>query len=244
MEIVPLLPDLHLIKPVFGQTYLWRDGSELTFIDTGVPGSAPDLAAAFAELGYRRADLRRIVLTHCHDDHIGFAADLAGWGDVEVLAHHRDAAVVRGERQRDEPVLTEREKLLFAQVTAGMPAAPPCAVDTELSDGDLIDFGGGAHVIGAPGHTDGSIAVHLPAHGVLFTGDLVANSPQGVILGPFNTDRARAKESFVDLVQIPADVVCFGHGDPLTAGPTWQALGERCRSGPAAVPDPMGQDVS
>jgi hypothetical protein len=55
MEIVPLRPELHLIKPAFGQTYLWRDGSELTLVDTGIPGSAADLAAAFAELGTDRA---------------------------------------------------------------------------------------------------------------------------------------------------------------------------------------------
>lgn len=243
MEIVPLRPELHLIKPVFGQAYVWRDGTELTLVDTGVPGSGDDLAAAFAELGFRRADLRRVVLTHHHEDHAGGAAEVRGWGDVEVLAHRLDAPVVRGERSRAEPVLTEAERPLYEQVAVGLPGAPPCVVDTELSDGDSIGFGGGAQVIGAPGHTDGSIAIHLPAHGVLFTGDIVANSAEGLLLGPFNTDRSLARQSFVRLSQVPAEAVCFGHGDPLAdadGAAAWHALGMRCHGDPDAVPDPLG----
>lgn len=38
MEIVELSPHLHLVKLVFGQAYLWRDGDELTLIDTGIAG--------------------------------------------------------------------------------------------------------------------------------------------------------------------------------------------------------------
>jgi glyoxylase-like metal-dependent hydrolase (beta-lactamase superfamily II) len=241
MEIVALRPELHLIKPVFGQVYLWRDGSELTMVDTGVPGSGADLAAAFAELGYRRSDLRRVVITHGHEDHTGAAAEVRGWGDAEVLAHRLDAPVVRGERSRAEPVLTERERALFEGLLP-IAAVPPCPVDTELADGDTIDFGGGAEVIGTPGHTDGSIAIRLPAHGVLFTGDIAANSPDGLLLGPFNTDRALARGSFARLAGIPAEVICFGHGDPLTEPAAWTELGERCRAGD--VPDPLGPDTA
>ena len=50
-------------------------------------------------------------------------------------------------------------------------------------------------MISTAGHTNGSIAIRLPAHGVLFTGDLVANSVDGLLFGPFNTDRALARES-------------------------------------------------
>jgi glyoxylase-like metal-dependent hydrolase (beta-lactamase superfamily II) len=124
-----------------------------------------------------------------------------------------------------------------------MPDLPPCAVDTELVDGDTIDFGGGAQIIGTPGHTDGSIAIWLPTHRVLFTGDTIASRPSRLMLGPFNTDRARARESMVKLTQIPAEVVCFGHGEPLVdeaGAAAWRQLGLRCQAGPDAVPDPLG----
>lgn len=240
MEIVGLLPQLHVIKLALDQAYLWRDGNELTLIDTGVPGWASELEKAFAELGYRKADLRRVILTHWHEDHSGSAADVRAWGDVEVLAHTEDAAVIDGRRQGPKPVLTEAEAVLFQQLPPIAPA-PACRVDRELSDGEQIEFGVaatraqvngaaglGAEVIGTPGHTDGSIAIYLPQHGVLFTGDIVANSPNGMILGPFNTDRELAKRSLEQLTRTPATTICFGHGDPVTEG--WQL----------PVPDPWG----
>jgi hypothetical protein len=58
--------------------------------------------------------------------------------------------------------------------------------------------------------------VSLPRHGVLFTGDLVANGPKGLMLGPFNTDRGLARLSFAALTQTPAETVCFGHRDPFS----------------------------
>jgi glyoxylase-like metal-dependent hydrolase (beta-lactamase superfamily II) len=242
-EVVELTPRLHLIKPRFGQVYLWRDGSQLTMVDTGISGSQDDLAAAFAELGYRRSDLQRVVITHGHEDHAGSAAAVRGWGDVQLLAHRYDAPIIRGMRSRAAPSLTPAERPVFDQVASMVPALPPCAVDSELAHGDTIDFGDGAQVIATPGHTDGSISIWLSAHRVLFTGDIVANGSSGLMLGPFNTDRVQARESVVRLSRVPAGVVCFGHGDPLAGdvGATaWRELGLRCQQGPDAVPDPLG----
>jgi hypothetical protein len=63
VQITRLGPQLHLIKPVFGQRYVWQDASQLTIVDTAIRGSQDDLASASAELGFRRCDLRRVVLT-------------------------------------------------------------------------------------------------------------------------------------------------------------------------------------
>jgi glyoxylase-like metal-dependent hydrolase (beta-lactamase superfamily II) len=238
VELVELTPRVHLIRPAFGQAYVVRDGSRLTLVDTGVPGSEADLAAAFAELGYRRGDLRRIVLTHGHEDHVGAAAALRDWGDVEVLAHGADAPVVRGERRRAEPTVTAAERPLYDQVTAAILQPPPCPVDTELTDGDTLDVGGGALVVGTPGHTDGSIALWLPEMGVLLPGDTVATGPDGPILGPFNVDRGAALASAAALAALPAAVVGVGHGDPVLDAGAWRAFAALCAEG--AVPDPLG----
>jgi glyoxylase-like metal-dependent hydrolase (beta-lactamase superfamily II) len=70
-------------------------------------------------------------------------------------------------------------------------------------------------VIWTAGHTPGSIALRHGERGVLFTGDTAAERGGAVFLGPFNTDRERAKESFRRLAEPGVTTVCFGHGDPL-----------------------------
>ncbi|WP_327308209.1 MBL fold metallo-hydrolase [Streptomyces sp. NBC_01298] len=216
MDLVEVIPErLHMLRFPIGQAYLWRDGEALTLIDAGHSGAAPAIEGAIRSLGLRPEGLERIVLTHCHRDHVGAAGELAARWGAEVLAHGLDAPVIRGERPVPEPVLLDWELPLYAHGLT-VPEAPPTRVDREVKDGETLPFGDGAVVVHAPGHTPGSIGVHLPHHGVLFTGDCVAGVGQ-VMLGVFNVDRARAVESMLRLAALAPSVACFGHGDPLTA---------------------------
>ncbi|MGW7266131.1 MBL fold metallo-hydrolase [Streptomyces sp. NPDC054842] len=221
MEVVEVVPRLLMLRFPVGQAYLWCDGDELTLIDAGPSGSAARITEAVAGTGRDVRDVRRIVLTHFHEDHADGAGEFAALSGAAVLAHRLDARVVRGEVPEPRSVFEDWERPIHARASELLPPRPGTPVRppgiTEVADGDVLDFGGGAHVVHAPGHTDGSVALHLPEHGVLFTGDAVAASPVdgSVMLGVFNLDRSRAVASFQRLAALGTDVACFGHGDPV-----------------------------
>ncbi|MDA3647810.1 MBL fold metallo-hydrolase [Saccharopolyspora indica] len=211
MDVDLVVPGLYCLRPEFGQAYLWLDGRSATLVDTGIVGSGPAITALLTELD---ADLDRIVITHGHQDHAGSAAELRAATGAPVLAHAGDAAAIRGERPMPPPVLLDWERPLFDSIASNVPPNPPCPVDQEIAEGDVLDFGGGARVLSIPGHTDGSVAIHLPRSEVLFAGDTIANVDE-LMLGVFNVDRAKAIESFRRLAELGTEIACFGHGDPL-----------------------------
>jgi glyoxylase-like metal-dependent hydrolase (beta-lactamase superfamily II) len=210
MDTVDVTANLTMLRINGWQVYLWRDDDAVTLIDTGAPGSGSDIVTAAG-----RVD--RIVLTHGHVDHCGSAAELHERTGAPVLAGAGDAAAIRRGAALPPPVFEDWERPVFEQVSAGLPStAAPVPVSRELQDGDVLDFGGGAEVLAIPGHTEGSIAIHLPRHGVLFTGDTVANVGD-LMLGVFNQNRARTVESFRRLAALDVQTACFGHGEPITS---------------------------
>ena len=210
MDTVTVTPNLTMLRMHGWQVYIWRDGDWVTVIDTGAPGSGAEMLAAVPRID-------RIVLTHGHVDHCGSAAELQEATGAAVFAGAGDAATIRSGAAMPPPVFEDWEIPIHQRVSAGLPeSAPPVPVLRELHDGDVLDFGGGAEVLAVPGHTDGSIAIHLPRHGVLFTGDTIANVGT-VMLGTFNQDRAQTIASFKRLAALDVETACFGHGEPITA---------------------------
>ncbi|HEY3333831.1 MAG TPA: MBL fold metallo-hydrolase [Candidatus Limnocylindrales bacterium] len=208
-------------------SYLLEEGGEVTIIDAGAPGLWRHVAEELAAMGRTLGDVRAIVLTHGHSDHVGYAERGRREHGWPVYVHEADEALARGKaknpakmpRMRIAPVLG------FAWWAArhGLLRVPPLAAVSTYGDGATLDLPGSPRVVLVPGHTPGSAALHVPSHGVVFTGDAMATySPADGLRGPqvaaFTADSALARESLARLEGLGAGLVLPGHGDPFTGG--------------------------
>jgi glyoxylase-like metal-dependent hydrolase (beta-lactamase superfamily II) len=200
----------------------------VTIVDAGVSGFYGDIPRELTAMGRSVGDVRALVLTHGHSDHIGFAERLRRERGIPVSVHELDAALARGEvpnpakgfgRTRLGPLLGF---LWYSALHGGLRTTKLQEVAT-FGDGATLDVPGSPRVILTPGHTPGSAALHLPSHNVLFVGDAfatysVTTGVRGPQVAPFTADAGEAVASLSRLEGIAAGVALPGHGDPWTGG--------------------------
>ena len=224
MEIIP---NVHLVPGVRGVNVYLLLSAKLTLVDTGMPGSDGAILSYIDSLGLSTTGLSRIVITHHHVDHVGGAAALRQRTSAPLLAHPADAPFISGE-QPPLPPQSTLVRILFRFLGSVLPRAKPVPVDSALRDGDRLDtfaplsagLLGGAAVVHVPGHSPGSIALHLPSERLLICGDTISH--RGGRLGPppklFTADMDQAIASLRRMAQLEFDVLCPGHGAPIVGG--------------------------
>jgi glyoxylase-like metal-dependent hydrolase (beta-lactamase superfamily II) len=209
--------------------YLIEDAGGVTVIDAGLPGYWSDVISELQLIGRSLDDVRAIILTHAHDDHIGFAERARRERGVPIRVHGDDAGRARGEpvpknegggTMRAWPVLT----FLAFGIRRGYLGTQHIGAVETFDDGATLDVPGTPRVIHVPGHTAGSVAFHLPDRSTLVVGDAlitlnVVNGQTGPQMFPnFTLDNRAALASLGRFDGIEADVVLPGHGERWTGG--------------------------
>lgn len=184
-----------------------------TLVDTGTRNSVGRIRDAIAALGSGPDDLKRIFLTHQHDDHTGGLPSLLEWApNAEVGASPHEAEVISGRREKDpfaNPVLRRLTR------NVKLPTAP---VGKVLREGDLVS---GFRIIATPGHTRGHVSLLREGDGLLFTADAFGCLPRKIRVGvrkALCNDPSEAMRSAEKLLAEDFSTVIFAHGKTLRTG--------------------------
>jgi glyoxylase-like metal-dependent hydrolase (beta-lactamase superfamily II) len=226
-------PGVHRLAHAGVSCYLIAERDALTLVDAGLPGLWQHLGRALSVLGRRPADVRALVLTHAHFDHIGVARRAQEEWGTPVWAHpvERHIAEHPYDYAHEDPrllyPLTHPAGLpiLGAMLAAGALRVPPVSGLAPFDAGDVLDVPGAPAVVFTPGHTYGHSALHLPDRDALLTGDaLVTLDPYNartgprIVAGAATADSTLALASLDALAATEARVLLPGHGAPWRAG--------------------------
>jgi glyoxylase-like metal-dependent hydrolase (beta-lactamase superfamily II) len=194
-------------------------------VDAGFP-------TAWKQISERAGDLRAIVLTHGHIDHLGFAPIAQRTHGTPVFVPEQDVGLSKNPfyyaKSERLPVIYALKygatRRTYWKGTKAVGFFGKTVKDpTPYTEADALP--GGLKPIFTPGHTKGHMALHLPDRDILFAGDaFVTKDPYTNRVGPRLVARAathdseQAKRSLDRIEQTGAKTVVTGHGEPWTQG--------------------------
>ena len=186
-------------------------------VDTGLPDSADKILRALEGLGKQPRDVRHIILTHAHPDHIGSAAALRKATGAATYLHSRDVSIAKngGPFRPLTPAPGLLTKVMFKLFVGELAGVEPVTVDYVIANDHDLPIPGGLRAIHTPGHCAGQVALLWPEHGgVLFAADACLNLlGLGWSLG--YEDLEEGGRSLQKLSRLEFQVACFGHGKPI-----------------------------
>lgn len=233
MRISVPAPGVARLEHAYVNCYVISDDRGATLVDAGLPRMWRALPRLLAAVDRTPADVRAVVLTHAHFDHVGFARRAMRELHTDVWVHPADARLAahpyRYAHENPRAVYPIRHPravpILGAMVAAGAARVRGVTVVRSLVPGTRLKVPGRPDVVACPGHTDGHVALHLPDRGVLLSGDaLVTLDPYTGRTGPRIVAGAATADSALNLASLDAlaatgaDVVLPGHGEPWTGG--------------------------
>jgi hydroxyacylglutathione hydrolase len=211
--LVEITSQVHQIDSVNANSYLvFEEDGSLTLIDTGMAKDGKRILNYVQNnLSKKASDIKTIVLTHSHVDHVRGAYGLKKATGARVAIHELDADYLSGKRQELLPKgaigILFRILSPFFKFTTFEP-------DQKLTENDRI---GHLIVVHTPGHTPGSISLYDPKSKLIFVGDTIRYS-KGKVEGPpkqFTPNMVQAIASVQKISNFDFEILLSGHGQPL-----------------------------
>jgi hydroxyacylglutathione hydrolase len=163
-----------------------------------------DIPRIMAVLERHQLTVKQILITHAHIDHIAGAARLKALTGAPILYNSNDLPLV---------------KMMDMQAAwLGMAAPEVHPPDDTLQDGSVVAVTGlTGHVLHTPGHTQGSICLHLPAQNLLLAGDTLFAGSVGRTDLPGGDGPMLIRSIHSKLLSLPEEtIVVPGHGPSTT----------------------------
>ena len=219
---------LHRVGSDIVNSYLIVDKDGVTIIDAGLPRYWKELQAELAAIGKSLGDVRALILTHGDTDHIGFAARLYRETGIAACIHKADVDRARLTVKKPNsgwgPVKIGPLAgfLWYSGRNGGLRIKPATELKT-VEDNEVLDVPGSPRIIHTPGHTPGSVSVHVQTLDALFLGDTMTT--RNVLTGvtgpkpaPFTLEPAQAVASLDRIEGVDATWLLPGHGSAWDGG--------------------------
>ncbi len=205
------IPDSHVY--VIGNP----SSHDLTMVDAGLAGKGRYKLQAIRKLGIEPADIKRIIMTHTHFDHIGCLREVSEeLTNAELWVHRIEAEAL--EAGDDRAVYgMEMFRAMCASQYGIAKDAFRFAVQKKLEGGERLSLGGMIwECIHIPGHSAGSIGLYNPDEKVLIPGDVVYADYAIGRFDLYGADPRQHRESLFRLADLDVAVLLPGHNRIMT----------------------------
>ena len=221
MALKRVIEGVHLVAMGTANAYLIDGQDGLTLIDAGFPDKEVAVVEALRELGRSPDQLKHLILTHGHPDHIGSAAAIVRETGARTYMHPLDIRLAEtgGPFRPMTPAPGLLRQILCKVIYDHNERLAPVAIDQPLTDGETLNIAGGIDVVHVPGHCAGQVALLWRPGRMLFAADVFMNiMGLGDPLGFEDINIGRASQR--KLAGLSFDAVGFGHGRPVARNAT------------------------